>query len=147
MKKCSQHSIFSSSELEAQVSFPDHVVCRPSVCKLFIFSSSSPETLAQFQPHLTQSIIGWRGFKFEQMKDLFLRKMIVKIHWSHFQNHLANFNQTWQKFKFLNTLSFTTYQLNTIQKSHSWEWSIFRRMCAYVITFYTKYMYFHQAII
>ena len=36
---------------------------RPSVCKLFTFSSSSPEPLGQFQPNLAQSILGWRGFK------------------------------------------------------------------------------------
>ena len=41
---------------------------RPSVCKLFTFSSSSPEPLGQFQPNLAQSILGWRGFKFVQMK-------------------------------------------------------------------------------
>ena len=64
--------IFSSPELKAQVSFSDHlssVVClsaRPSVCpsvclsfcKLFTFSSSSPEPLGQFQPNLAQSILG-----------------------------------------------------------------------------------------
>ena len=42
---------------------------RPSVCKLFTFSSSSPEPLGQFQPILAQSILGWRGFKFVQMKN------------------------------------------------------------------------------
>ena len=71
--------IFSSPELKAQVSFSDHlssVIClsvclhvRPSVCKLFTFSSSSPESLGQFQPNLAQSILGWRGFKFLQMKN------------------------------------------------------------------------------
>ena len=39
-------------------------------------------------------------------------------------------------FKFFITLSFTTYQLHTIQKSHSWEWSIFR---TYINTGYTQY--------
>ena len=43
-------------------------VC-PTVCKLFTFSSSSPEPLGQFQPNLAQSILGWRGFKFVQMKN------------------------------------------------------------------------------
>ena len=53
-------SLFSSPELKAQVSFSDHllsVVClsvcpsvRPSVCKIFTFSSS-PEPLDQFQPN------------------------------------------------------------------------------------------------
>ena len=57
------------------------ITCRPSslcpsvrpsvclsVCKLFTLSSSSPEPLGQFQPNLAQSIDGWRGFKFVQMK-------------------------------------------------------------------------------
>ena len=53
------------------------ITCRPasvcpsvylSVCKLFTFSFSSPEPLGQFQPNLAQSILGWRGFKFVQMK-------------------------------------------------------------------------------
>ena len=43
-------------------------VC-PSVCKLFLFSTSSPEPLGQFQPNLAQNILGWRGFKFVQMKN------------------------------------------------------------------------------
>ena len=77
---------FSSPELKAQVRFFDHlssVVClsvRPSVCKLFTFSSSSPEPLGQFQPNLAQSILGWRGFKFVQMKGpaLFPGEIITK---------------------------------------------------------------------
>ena len=57
---------FSSPELKVQVSFSDqnlsvvHCCCR----KLFTFSSSSPEPPGQFQPDLTQSILGWRGLKF-----------------------------------------------------------------------------------
>ena len=72
--------VFSSPELKAQVSFSDRlssVVClsvRPSVCKLFTFSSSSPEPLGQFQPNLAQSIPGWRGFKFVKMKGHTLSK-------------------------------------------------------------------------
>ena len=30
--------------------------------------SSSPQQLGQFQPNLVQSILGYRGFKFIQMK-------------------------------------------------------------------------------
>ena len=131
MKKCSQRSIFSSPELEAHVSFPDHML---SAVHLSVNFSHCYHLLKKHWPNFNHTI-GWRGFKFEQMKDLFLRKMIVKIRWLHIQNHLANFNQTWQKFKFFNTLSFSAYQLNTIQKSHSWEWSIFRRTCAYVSTY------------
>ena len=86
--------LFSSPELKAQVSFSDHlssVVCLsvrlsvclsvcPSVCKLFTFSSSSPELLGQFQPNLAQSILGWWGFKFVQMKGpaLFRGEIIMK---------------------------------------------------------------------
>ena len=57
-----EFSFYSSPELKAQVSFSDHVVrrlsVRLSVCKLFTFSSSSPEPLGQFQPNLAQSILG-----------------------------------------------------------------------------------------
>ena len=58
--QCHGRFIFSSPELKAQVSFSDRlssVVC-PSVCKLFLFSTSSPEPLGQFQPNLAQSILG-----------------------------------------------------------------------------------------
>ena len=83
---------FRSTELKAQVSFSDRLlsvvrpsVC-PSVCKLFTFSSYSQEPLGQFQPNLTQSILGWWGFNFVQMKGPrpFPRgdnKEIAKIHW------------------------------------------------------------------
>ena len=82
--------VFSSPELKAQVSFSDHLssgVCpsvrpsvRLSVCKLFTFSSSSPEPLGQFQPNLAQNILGWREFKFVQMKGpaLFQGEIITK---------------------------------------------------------------------
>ena len=78
--------LVSSPELKAQVSFSDHLssvcpsVC-PSVCKLFTFSSSSPEPLGQFQPNLAQSILGWRGFKFVQMKGpaLFQGEIITQM--------------------------------------------------------------------
>ena len=33
-----------------------------------INQSSSTEPLGHFQPNLAQSIVGWRGFKFVQMK-------------------------------------------------------------------------------
>ena len=54
----------SSSELFWS---PFVVVCL-SVSKLFLFSTSSQEQLGQFQPNLAQSILGWKGFKFVQMK-------------------------------------------------------------------------------
>ena len=43
--------IFSPPELKAQVRFSDRLlsIARPSVCKLFTFSSFSPEPLGQFQ--------------------------------------------------------------------------------------------------
>ena len=42
--------------------------------------SSTPESLSQFQPNLAQSILGWRGFKFFQMKGfaLFQGEIIMK---------------------------------------------------------------------
>ena len=61
--------VFSSPELKAQVSYSDHrlSVCL-SVCKLFTFSTSSPEPLGQFQRDLAQIILWERGFMFVQMK-------------------------------------------------------------------------------
>ena len=71
--------LFSSPEPNAQVSFSDHnlsvVRCRCccrlghrcSCCKLFTFSSSSPEPL--YQPNLEKSLFGWWEFKSIQMKD------------------------------------------------------------------------------
>ena len=69
--------------------------------------SSSQEPLSQFQPNLAQSILGWRGFKFVQMKDQTLLQgeiitKITKIHWRNIknlllQNNWANFNQFWRK--------------------------------------------------
>ena len=67
---------FSSPEPKAQVSFSDQNLsvvrrrrrCRRRCCrKLFTFSSSSYEPLRQFHTILTQSILGWRGFKFVQI--------------------------------------------------------------------------------
>ena len=74
---------FTSPEQKAQVSFSDRllsVVCL-SVCKLFTFSTSSPEPLDQFQPNLAQIILGLRGFKFVQMKGnaLFQGEIIAKM--------------------------------------------------------------------
>ena len=65
------------------------ITCRPSsvypfvrlsVYKLFTFSSSSPEPLGQFHPNLAQSIPGWKGFKFVQMKGhaLLQEEIIIK---------------------------------------------------------------------
>ena len=41
---------------------------RLSVCKRFTFSSSSQEPLGPFQPNLAQSILGFRGFQFAQIR-------------------------------------------------------------------------------
>ena len=83
-------NVFSSPEPKAQVSFSDQNLsvvrrrrcrCRRRRCrKLFTFSSSSPEPLGQFQPNLAQSILGWMGFKFVQMKGsaLFQGEIITK---------------------------------------------------------------------
>ena len=78
--------IFSSPEPKAQVSFSDQnlSVVRRRCCrcrKLFTFSSSSQEPLGQFQPNLAQSILGWREFKFVQMKGpaLFQGEIITQI--------------------------------------------------------------------
>ena len=82
---------FSSPEPKAQASFSDQnlSVVRRCCCrcrKLFTFSYSSPGPLGQLQPNLSQCILGWRRFKFVQMKGpaLFQGEIItqiVKIHW------------------------------------------------------------------
>ena len=48
-----------------------------------IFSRATPQ--CQFQPNLAQSIIGWKGFEFVQLKDqaFFQGEMIAKLHWQH----------------------------------------------------------------
>ena len=70
-------------------------VC-PSVSRRFTFSLSYPEPLGQFQPNLAQRIIGWRGFKFVQIMDPvpFQGEKLKNIL---LNNHLASFNQTWNK--------------------------------------------------
>ena len=57
-------------------------------CKLFTFSSSSPEPLGQFQPNLAQSILRWNGFKFVQMKD---SPFFEGRQWWNSKNTLTNF--------------------------------------------------------
>ena len=79
--------LFSSPELKAQVSFSDcllSVVCLcvcPSVNFSFTFSTFSPKPPSQFQPNLSQSILGWWGFQFVQMKlhTLFKGEKITKL--------------------------------------------------------------------
>ena len=85
--------IFSSPEPKAQVSFSDHNLSvvrrrRCSCCKFFTFSSYSPEPLGKFQPNLVQSILGWQGFKFVQMKGsaLYKGEIITKL-----RKYIANF--------------------------------------------------------
>ena len=57
--------------LKAQVNFFNCLsFISPFVCKLFTFSSSSPEPLGQFQPNLAQRIFCWRGFKFVQWRTM-----------------------------------------------------------------------------
>ena len=105
-----KYNLFSSPEPMAQVSFSDHnlSVVRQRCCccccrrKLFTFSSSSPKPLGKFQPNLVQSILGWRGLKFIQMKGhaFFQGEIITKLMKLKnvlLQNHRANFNQTWHK--------------------------------------------------
>ena len=60
-------SLISSPEWELKWAFLI-TFCPSSVCKLFTFSSFSPEPQGQFQPNLAQSILGWSRFKFVQMK-------------------------------------------------------------------------------
>ena len=72
------------------------VVCL-SVCKLFTFSTTSQEPLGQFQLNLAQSILGFRGFKFVQMKGQALLQGEIIMKLGKFKNilllnHWTNFN-------------------------------------------------------
>ena len=62
-----------------------HGHCPRRCSKLFTFSSSSPEPLGKFQPNFSQDILGYRGFKFVQIKGpaLFKGEIITnsEIHW------------------------------------------------------------------
>ena len=61
--------LISSRRNQPWVSDDEFSVVRHCHChKLFTFSSSSPEPLTQFQPNLAQSIFGWRGYEFIEMK-------------------------------------------------------------------------------
>ena len=77
---------------EIELSWPKFVCCPSlllSCCcrKLFTFSSS-PEPLGQFGSNLVQSILGWKGFKFVQMKGpaFFQGEIITKL-----QKYIDNF--------------------------------------------------------
>ena len=106
--------LFSSPKPKPQVSFSDQNLsvvsrcrrrCRRWRCrKLFTFSSFFPEPLGQFHPNLAQSISGWRGFKFVQMKAPAFSKgrllrnsenTLTKFKTLLLQNQWANFNHTW----------------------------------------------------
>ena len=81
----------------------------PSVCKLFTFSSSHQEPLGQFQPNLRKIILGWRGFKFPQMKSHILFQGEILTKWlkyideplSQFQQNLAQSILEWRGLKFM----------------------------------------------
>ena len=52
--------VFSSPKLNTQVRFsPVRRFVRPSVCKLYKFSTSFPEPLSEDQSNLAQSMIGF----------------------------------------------------------------------------------------
>ena len=72
--------ILSSPELKAQVSFSDRLIVRRLSVNFSYFRLLLKKPLGQFQPNLTQSIFGWRGFMFVQMKGptLFQAEIIAK---------------------------------------------------------------------
>ena len=132
------------------------IACRPSFDLsvnfshfhlLFIVSSSSssPEPLGHFQPNLAQSILGWRGIKFVQMKGpaLFQGEIITK-EWKcieefersspeplgQFQPNLAQSICGWRWFKFVQMKGFVNFQGekitdNEIAKIH---WQNFKNL-------------------
>jgi len=67
------NGFISSPELKARLSYSDHVpsvVCRPSICKFFLWTTSSTKPLNWFEPNLVGSIFGEWGFKFANIKGL-----------------------------------------------------------------------------
>ena len=59
---------------------------------------------SHFQPNLAQNILGWRGFKFVQIKgpasfqgEIIAKNILTNLKNLLLQNHWANFNQTWHK--------------------------------------------------
>ena len=70
--------ILSSLEPKAKSIFSDQIFPLSIIVVNFTFSSSSHETLEQFQPNWGQSILGWWGFKFVQVKGpAFFQKEII----------------------------------------------------------------------
>ena len=108
-------------------------VVGPSVSKLFLFSSSFQELPGQFQTKLAQRILGWRGFKFVQMKGhtLFPRgdnHEIPKIHWRNFKIFFSSTiwpisttfgtkHSWWRGFKFVQIKGHTLFAHNVYQQS------------------------------
>ena len=90
--------LLSLSELKAQVSFSDWLSSvRPSVClsicKLFTFSTSSPEPLGQFQPNFNKKHPWVEGIQFwlNEGSGPFPRgdnSENVKLYWKIFKNLL-----------------------------------------------------------
>ena len=65
-----------------------------SLCKLFTLSSSH-EPLGQFLPHSVQSFIGWREFKFDQIKGpAFFQGEIIAKYWKYIDEILKIFLKT-----------------------------------------------------
>ena len=95
--------------------------------------TSSPEPLSKFQPNLAQSILGWRGFKFIQMKGFRFFKRgdnneMMKIHcrnlkknfspepMSQFRPNLAQSILGWREFKFVQIKGPALFQEEIITK-------------------------------
>ena len=81
--------IFSSPELKAQVSFSDRLssVC-PSVCKRFLFLTSSQKPLGQFQPSTKHPWVKGIHVCTNERSCPFPRGYnykIVKIHWRNYK--------------------------------------------------------------
>ena len=72
------------AHLSWKLNWASLIACRPSVCKLYTFSSSQ-ETLGKFQPFfqpfLAQNILELSGFKIVRMKGhaLFQGEIITKL--------------------------------------------------------------------
>jgi hypothetical protein len=72
--------VVRSPELKPSVSFSDRPLDRLSVCTLLHFRLLLQNHWANFNKTFSQIILGWRGFKYEQMKGIasFQREIIAK---------------------------------------------------------------------
>ena len=106
---CKQRFFAQVSFSDQNLSFVHHCCfCHCCCCKLLTFYSSSLKPLGQFQPNLTQSILGWSGLIFfsnggpcpfarVDNKEIAKIYSFDKLEKDSSPEPHANFNQKWHK--------------------------------------------------